>query len=107
MDPNHGGFFLPCPLYQLTGLYCPLCGLTRATHDLASADVAGAMARNPLVIPILLLAVGLWSSWLVARWRGRPQEWRPPSWLPRVLAVVLVVFGLARNVPGWAFLSPV
>lgn len=107
VDPSEPGHYLPCPLFRLTGLYCPLCGMTRAAHDLASADVAGAMARNPLVIPVLVLAVGLWGTWLVQRWRRSSGPWRAPAWLPNVLAVVLVVFGVARNVPGWTWLSPV
>ena len=58
VDPHEGGYPL-CPLRALTGWACPACGGLRATHDLATGDIAGAWAMNPLwvvVVPFLVVA---------------------------------------------------
>ena len=44
-----GGLLLPCPLRTLTGVPCPLCGMTTAATGLASGDLGAALAANPFV----------------------------------------------------------
>jgi hypothetical protein len=106
VDPNQAGHYPVCPTYALSGVYCPGCGMLRATHDLAHLDLAGAVSRNPLVVPIFLGAVALYVVWVRATWRGRTLRWDPPRWLPALLAVSVVAFTVARNVPGFTWLSP-
>lgn len=106
VDPNRPGHYPVCPTYALTGIYCPGCGMLRATHDLVHLDLAGAMQRNPLTLPLELGLVVLFAVWVRASWRGRALHWSPPRWLPAVLAVSFVALTVARNVPGWTWLSP-
>ena len=95
---THLGVGLPCPFYTLTGLLCPGCGVSRLCLALLRGDWAGAWAANPalclLALPIgaLLLcrAVGYVKGRGSARWEAR-------SWL--TIAVLLLVFGMARNLP--------
>ena len=57
------GSYGVCPLYALTGLWCPACGGLRATHDLAHGDLAGAWAMNPLwVLAVPLVHARPWST---------------------------------------------
>jgi uncharacterized protein DUF2752 len=83
------GLWLPCPLRTLTGIPCPLCGMTTAATGLASGDLGAAMAANPFV---LLLAgftlVGLAPG--AAQW---PASRRRQSY--RVAAVLVAA--------SWAF----
>jgi hypothetical protein len=52
-----------CPLRRLTGLPCPLCGLTTGIAALARGDVVGAVHANPLA-PLALAFLALaWSPW--------------------------------------------
>ena len=37
-----------CPLHRTTGLWCPLCGGTRATRELMHGDLGAAMGLQPL-----------------------------------------------------------
>lgn len=106
VDPNQPGHFPVCPTYALTGIYCPGCGMLRATHDLTHGDLAGAMQRNPLAPFLLLGLVGLFAIWVVARWTGRPVRWTPGRWTPWLLVGGFLLFTVARNVPGWTWLSP-
>lgn len=105
VDPHEGGHFPACPLLSLTGLYCPLCGGLRAVHDLTHLDLVGALARNPLVVvglPFVVLALLAWGQ---RAFTGR--RIAVPAWaLGPALLVLLAVFGVLRNLPGWTWLSP-
>mgnify|MGYP000844819944 FL=1 len=101
VDPYAAGNPLPsCPLYVLTGLYCPGCGSTRCLYSLVHFDLPGAMAMNPLLVlslPLLLL--------MLLNGAGiRPRLFDP---LMRLLAkpmfwlIVLVGYAVLRNLP-WA-----
>ncbi len=60
-------FFIPCPFYYVTGLYCPGCGSQRAMHLLLHGDILGAFRFNPLMVltvPILIYGIGV----ILANW---------------------------------------
>jgi hypothetical protein len=44
------GLRLPCPLRALTGVPCPVCGMTTAATRLAAGDLGAALAANPFVL---------------------------------------------------------
>ena len=107
VDPNRPGHYPTCPFLALTGLDCPGCGALRATHDLLHGDLTGALARNPLAVlavPYLVLAFVTW----VLRRTGcpAPRSTQLPAWTIWALLVLVLAFGVLRNLPGFAFLSP-
>lgn len=106
VDPNEPGHYPVCPTYALAGIYCPGCGMLRATHDLTHLDISGAVARNPFAPLILAALVVLFVVWARSRWRGRPMSWDPPRWMPWAIAGLFVAVTVARNIPDWTWLSP-
>lgn len=105
IDPNAPGSPLPpCPLRALTGIYCPGCGSTRALYDLLHADVAGALAMNPLLVVLLplLLLMALRAGDLLPTWppfeRVLAIARRPRAWL-----WLLLGYGVLRNLPWLPF----
>ena len=108
VDPNAADSPLPgCPFLALTGLYCPGCGSTRCLHALAHLDLPAALAMNPLLVlslaPLALLL--LHGAGLLPRrlWRLVPVVASPRLWL-----VLLIGFGVLRNLPWapFAWLAP-
>lgn len=96
VDPGERALGPPCPLRALTGLDCPLCGATRATGALVRGNLAMAFDHNALYVlglPVVGLVVLLW---LV---RGRIPTWARSPWATWSVAVVAVVFAVARNLP--------
>jgi hypothetical protein len=93
------GLWLPCPLRMLTGVPCPLCGMTTAATGLASGDLGVALAANPFVL--LLAGFTLVMAVLMAAraigWVAPPAQW-PAS---RRRQSYWVVAGLAAE--SWAF----
>ncbi len=91
-----------CPLYALTGLYCPGCGSTRCLYSLVHFDWSGAMAMNPLLVislPFLLLML---LNNAGVRMRALDPLMRvlanPSFWL-----VLLVGYAVLRNLPWMPF----
>ena len=98
-DPARFGFYPRCPLFVLTGLYCPGCGALRATHQFLHADLAGALGYNPLFV---LMAPAL--AYAVAARVLAPAGVHLP--VPRLsgratwaVACVVIGFGVLRNLP--------
>jgi len=100
------GLWLPCPLRMLTGVPCPLCGMTTAATGLASGDLGVALAANPFVL--LLAGFTLVMAVLMAAraigWVAPPAQWpasrsRRSYWVVAGLAAASWAFQLHRS--GW------
>ena len=102
-NPSTTAFYPKCLFHEMTGLYCPGCGSTRALHCLLHGELREAFRDNALVV----LALPLLGAILLARTLRR----RPPVvirqsklvWLWLLLAVI-VAFGVVRNIPCRPFL---
>jgi len=103
-DPASSGLFPPCPLHYFTGLYCPGCGSLRALHQLLLGNWHTAWAMNPLTCVLLpFVMYGLASElWLWVKGRSLPQIFIPGKWI-YALCVVIVLFGILRNLPFYPF----
>jgi hypothetical protein len=96
--PTESGFYPPCIFHAATGLHCPGCGATRASHALLHGDVRQALAYNPLfVVALPLLAVGLF-RFVRDLWTGRNVPGLR-GWSVWLLFGVLLAYWVLRNVP--------
>jgi hypothetical protein len=103
-DPATSGLFPPCPLRYLTGWYCPGCGSLRALHQLLQGNLRAAWSLNPLTIVLLpFLAYGL-ASHALFEIRGHylPRLFLPAACI-QALGAVIILFGIARNIPVHPF----
>jgi hypothetical protein len=55
--PGHGG--LPCPLRTLTGVPCPLCGMTTSVEATVHGRVGTALSANPAGPLVVVAALAL------------------------------------------------
>jgi len=106
-DPHTAYSWGVCPLYALTGVYCPGCGGLRGVNDLSDGHLGAAASSNLLLVLLAPVALVLLARWTVAAWHGRPTRVVPPvpRWLGTSFAVLVVVFTVARNLPG-SWLAP-
>jgi hypothetical protein len=109
-DPHVSGSYGICPLYALTGYWCPGCGGLRAMHNLTEGHVLDAVHSNVLLLPLLLtFAVG-WVAWTRRAWNGMPGGIVPAFIGPRVtwaLLALVLGFTVLRNTPWGTWLAPV
>ncbi|MEV8523555.1 DUF2752 domain-containing protein [Streptomyces sp. NPDC052000] len=106
VDPNHPGHYPVCPLFRLTGVYCPGCGGLRSAHDFITGHFAAAVHANALAVAGYALFVALWIVWAVRSARGLPfkialgdRQW----WL---IGSVVLIFSVVRNLPLGSALAP-
>ena len=93
------GFGLPCPLYELTGLSCPGCGLTRAAVALSRGELRTALSYNAMLVPY-----GGYVGWLavtasVRYIRGEKEPFFfGPQWVHIGFLALTVLFAVLRNI---------
>jgi Protein of unknown function (DUF2752) len=106
IDPVHDRWLPKCPFHELTGLWCPICGSTRAASALAHGDVIATLRHNALFLPALAMVVWLWAAYALrafapsladAPWARSPLRLLRRPW---PLLVVVGAFFVLRNVPG-------
>jgi hypothetical protein len=99
--PTPDSFYPKCMLYQATGIHCPGCGAGRAAHAALNGRFAQAFAYNPVAVA-LLPVVGVVVLVQLGRWMtGRPASRTVVlggRWI-MLLAVVLILFMVLRNIP--------
>ncbi|HZL13655.1 MAG TPA: DUF2752 domain-containing protein [Verrucomicrobiae bacterium] len=105
-NPARHGFYPVCLFHKLTGLNCPGCGATRAAHALLHGQFLRALHDNALFVFALALAA-IWGICFAIRKIKNPKVRLkvPPHFLWAFLVLALI-FGVLRNLPAFAFLSP-
>ena len=104
-NPLKVDFYPRCPLYLLTGIYCPGCGGLRATHALLHGHLFTALGFNAfwvLAVPVLLYAVAaqagqrLYGRAVLPAVRLSPRHAQALLW-------AMVAFTVLRNLPVYPF----
>jgi Protein of unknown function (DUF2752) len=90
------GAELLCPLRTLTGVPCPLCGMTRAATSLAAGDLGASLAYNPFLL-VLALATAVMTVLMAGRALGVVRPARPLAERARRSVTVVVVAGAAAS----------
>ncbi|AJS60643.1 hypothetical protein UB51_21745 [Paenibacillus sp. IHBB 10380] len=90
---------VPCVFHELTGFYCPGCGITRVTLSLLGLDFVQAFRYNPLVFIIL----PLYAMYFVTK---KKQMRVLSNGIMTVMLIVTLAFGLLRNIPIFDWLAP-
>lgn len=99
-NPAEHAFYPRCAFHQMTGWQCPGCGGLRAMHQLLHGHLLVALKFNALaVLALPLVGAWLWREHFRAGVRHRG-GW---VWLA---CAALVVFGVLRNLPAFAWLRP-
>ena len=99
-------WFPGCRFHRLTGLDCPGCGMTRATHAALHGRIGEAFRFNlvgMILFPAAIIGLGLeLAGWV----RGKPLPIRfrvGGRWAWGIFAV-LMAFWVLRNIPVWPFI---
>ena len=79
-------------------------GLRFELYDPAADACSGPLA--PLTVgAFVLMALGF-ARWTRRQWRGEQRMTAAPAWLLYGLFWLIMGFWVARNIPGWTWLSP-
>ena len=100
-DPHVTHSWGVCPLYALTGIYCPGCGGLRGVNDLTDGHLGAAASSNLL----LVLRSPSWSCSPagLGSWQGASASSHAAA--GQWASALVVAFSVARNLPG-SWLAP-
>ncbi|MDD3184673.1 MAG: DUF2752 domain-containing protein [Anaerostipes sp.] len=97
-------FHMPCIFKLLTGLYCPVCGGTRAMLAFLHFHFVESFLCNPIFIYLVVITCWLITGWILKKLgRKNADKFKFHMWMLYLgLGILLVVF-VARNVGVYAF----
>lgn len=104
---NITDFRIPCIFHKITGFFCPGCGVTRMCLALLQFDIKTALQSN-FAIFISLPFMILYAIRQTIRYikYGKQNNSKKQSVFFSILAVLLVLFGILRNLPAFWFWQP-
>lgn len=85
---------IPCIIYELTGLKCPGCGVTRMIVSAARLDIASAFGYNPFIFitgPIILIYIAVSEIKFVICGNGNLGRWEIIVYAELVLAFIYCI----------------
>jgi hypothetical protein len=100
-DPSEKSILPGCAFYNVTGWYCPGCGMTRALHNFINGDILKAFRFNAMLIIAIPLFVYFYVWWVNWAFTGKRM---PTLKLTKVqlwsIVAIALVFVVGRNLPG-------
>ena len=97
---------IPCIFHEITGLYCPGCGVTKLTFSLLELDFYQAFRANPLIFILLILAIIYYLIKIILNKLFKINI-TISNYVYYILLVITILFGVLRNIPGFEFLISV
>ena len=104
----HFSFSIPCFFYELTGFYCPTCGITRMLFALLNFDFIKAFNYNQLIFilfPFIIAIIG-YGIYLYIFDKKDFILKKIPIWVFVLLFLIFFIFGIMRNLSYFPFLRP-
>lgn len=105
---NKYGFSINCLFHKYTGFYCPGCGITRCLFALLKFDFYEAFMYNQLVfilLPFLLFLI-CYRIYLYIFDKEDKIIKKVPNYVWILLLVIVIGFGIVRNISYFGFLRP-
>ncbi len=104
---SYFNIYLPCPIYQITHLYCPGCGITRAFRSLLSLNFYQAFRYYNLIILLPIFIIYYGEDLLDKKGIKNLNLKRFMTnkfWY--TILVLVIIYGVLRNIPYFNYLIP-
>lgn len=98
---------IPCIFHEVTGLYCPGCGVSHMCLSLLSLNFQAAFQANAAIMLLLPLGliIGIQMAVRYVKY-GITKPTHTQNIVLCFMCVVLLVFGILRNLSFFYFLRP-
>lgn len=97
--------YIPCLFHKITNLYCPGCGVTRMIVSLLKGNLYQAFRYNMLIFILTPFLMFFIFDYIISRKKQRDALYEKiPNSIWYILIIVLVIFGIIRNI--FPFFAP-
>ena len=98
-------FAIPCLFYTIAGYYCPGCGITRLAFSCLKLDFYQAFRYNPLAFILIILFIIFKLLKIIIK-KLIKIDLEIPNYIYYILLIIILLYGILRNVPLFDFLAP-
>lgn len=96
---------IPCIFHEITGLYCPGCGITRMLISFIKFRFIEAFNYNELCFIYLILAIAYYIYYFISKLLKKvPKKINNKTWI--FLVIITCFYGIIRNIPMFSNLTP-
>ena len=99
------GLPIECFFHKITGLYCPGCGVTRMLVSLLTLNFKQAFCYNELLFCLLFLTI-IYNIYKIIYYLKNNKWLKLPSIIWYILIILLIIYGILRNISYFSFLQP-
>lgn len=100
---------IPCVIHEITGLYCPGCGITRAIFYLLDLKPIEAIKSNILMFILSPFIIIYLINYIKIYLQNKNED--PSKIFPKklwyTLLVITIIFGIIRNINYFSWLQPI
>ena len=97
--------YLLCPFHEITGLYCPGCGVTRMIYSFYELNFYQAFRYNPLLFIFSPFIIFLLINVIYSKIKKEKSIYEKiPHFVWTIFLVVLIMYWVLRNI--FPFLAP-
>ncbi len=100
-------FSIPCLFHQITGYYCPGCGITRCLFSLLEGKIYQAFMYNQLVFILLpfFIIYFIYNSYIYIFNKENKLINKIPNYVYIILLIIVISFGIIRNLDFFPYLK--
>ncbi len=98
-------FYIPCPIYSITGLHCPGCGVTRMIYSIFKLDFYQAFRYNPLLFITMPFFLFFIINDIYSKIKNKESLYKKvPEFIWIIVIAIFMIFGILRNI--FPYLAP-
>ncbi|MDY2908306.1 MAG: DUF2752 domain-containing protein [Candidatus Faecimonas sp.] len=101
---NKLNVYINCPIKEITGLYCPGCGITRMLQAILQLNFYQAFRYNPLLFISLPFFIFFTIEGIITK--KDPLYNKIPNKILITIIIIFIIYGMLRNLPLFDFLAP-
>ena len=100
---NKLNVYINCPIKEITGLYCPGCGITRMLQAILQLNFYQAFRYNPLLFISLPFFIFFTIEGIITK--KDPLYNKIPNKILITIIIIFIIYGILRNLPLFDFLA--
>lgn len=94
--------YIPCVFNEITGLYCPGCGLTRMLKSMLKLDFYQAFRYNPLMFIFFPFIIYMIIDYIYCFYKKKKSKFKTlPQWFWNILLIITILYWILRNIIPW------